>query len=157
MSAPTTRDELLGWFLEGHNVQHDRTQLERLVDSMLTQPPIPNAEESMSPSWAWNEILAHHLMYREAAQGWVTREGEFMGCAYAAHDRLVHRLGMEVTEVEQAGWARLYRGQYRCGFRLSSAQKKSLSEHGYAVDPSKELIKPRFSPNAMPDFRPTMG
>ncbi len=107
-----------------------------LADALLVQGE-RNAEA------AFYYAQEHGLFVEGSNVGWLTRQGELLGCSYATHERLLKVLGVATRGAERCGWARVARGKLRCAYRLSPQQKKALRDLPEAIwDRREDLLKP---------------
>jgi hypothetical protein len=67
--------------------------------------------------------------------GWLSRGGAFYGCPINHHDQYAcYVLGMEVSELNEKGWARVRSTRYfECEQELSDEQKQWLAHHGHRM------------------------
>ena len=125
----------------------------RLLDGLVGRehPAIPGV--IMNIFSACRMIDDFDLMDDNAKHGWVDREGGWMGCAYASHDRLLYALGTTTQHAEELGWARVGLGGSKCLFRLSPKQKRAIRTRGNNIDESTDRAKPRFgAPMSVTDY-----
>ena len=75
---------------------------------------------------AYHYAQEHGLFLVGSVIGWLTREGEILGCHYAAHERLLKVMNTATRAAERFGWARVARDKIRCGYKLSTKQKSAI-------------------------------
>lgn len=92
MSCPETLEELIDWF-------PDFVQLPLLLE-------YGNYETYAE---VWNDIYDHHLGWDFTGCAWVTRTGQVWTCGWAKHEQLLSLMGLNLDEVEKAGWMRVSR------------------------------------------------
>ena len=122
-TCPQTVEELFAWF-EG---TRDQRQLKLLVNRMLASGNYRIPE-------IWNRVVEMDLVDPEARWGWIDRDGKVWGCTFAAHERLLRYLGVNVEDAEKRGWVRFSHDDYQCLRRLSEAQKDTLRRKGISLD-----------------------
>lgn len=79
--------------------------------------------------------------------GWVTTNGEFYGCNYASHERVLYALNVRTKDVEVAGWVRVIHGGTKYHpYRLTSRQKKKMNEMGFFCEEQGRNLPPENYP-----------
>lgn len=132
-------DELSGHF-------RTREGAMRLARAMLGAPdPFEPDGRPMTASRVRRYAFNFSLLV-DGDIGWLSRDGEFWGCAYRAHERLCRFLGVEEKDLERDGWARLNAAHevYQCAYRLSAKQRRVESK-GFEIDDAEERMKPMYS------------
>jgi hypothetical protein len=105
----------------------------------------------LTPEGCWYKIDEFGFLEKAgvppkgARWGWVTREGKFWSAAHGAHERLLDILGLDVVEIERAGWVRISQNGVRCAYRMSRAQRRQVETCGYRIDEAEERQKPAWT------------
>lgn len=94
-----------------YRAEFEFADLERLLQIMVASPQ-PSTGISgdrqfrFSFEQALSYTLKHDFFCKQTRSGWITRRGKILACGYAAHERLLSWLGLEASDVEDAGWVR---------------------------------------------------
>ena len=138
--APQDAASLILWFTATEIVRHNGTRDDR-------EPMMTEAEARMlarkigEPShygrgrwnWTaegiWETALAQGLFMGDAF-GWIDRSGRFWSCGYAAHELLLHFLGVDISEAEAGGWIRVSMSGVQTMFTPSTEQIGALILRG---------------------------
>ncbi len=142
-----TVDELVAFVAErGGCAEED---VRRLATAMMEGA---HFGRELTPEGCWYKIAEFGFLERAgmppdgARWGWVTREGKFWSSAYGAHERLLGILGLDVLDVERAGWARTSDRGVQCAYRMTREQCRQVEACGILVDAAAERLKPVWTP-----------
>lgn len=119
-----------------------------LVDAMLGQPDYGMSWHNVDQRLTRIRIRDRDLLNAESRFGWVKPGGEWLGCSHAAHDMLLHYMGVEAKDAEAAGWARVGPRGPRSLYRLTPAQRREIVARRVAIDDAAERMKPRMAEGA---------
>lgn len=135
---PETRDELIERFCapdhNGRIAIADRDLFTKFVDKALTMPDQrytyafsddPSKQPPVTPS-ALCHVIYDRSFFLSGDTGWIDREGNFYGCGYASHERLLEWMDMNSIEQEQEGWIKLSRRVAHAVFAPSTAQISTI-------------------------------
>lgn len=143
VSPPVTEDaEIIAEIVREISHSHRRGDALLLATAMLGKPdPSDATVKSMKKSHVLRSIENYGLLEKGSRFGWVRPDGQMLCCAYAAHDRLLHWLGMTAHEAETAGWARVGE-RVQCLVKMTSAQIRRIEALGHQVDREKNAEMP---------------
>lgn len=88
----------------------------------------------ISPFRAKRYIQNFDFFNPESKFGWLTPDGTFLGCSYAAHDRLVEAIGRSVGDMEQEGWIRITQAGVKALRKPTPAQRRELAKRGLSTE-----------------------
>jgi len=143
---PETRDELVAWFYTRPELypRKDRASFEVMVDSALSRPDPtythhfrddPDKQPPLEPARLAHMIYDFDLFRDDGRNGWIDREGRFISCSFAAHERLLELLGDNSIEAEERGWIKVRNDRPSLVYwRPSAAQVSRLKARGCKVE-----------------------
>lgn len=114
----------------------------RLIIRNMTAWRGEYGDRKMTPETCWYKIAEFGFLDASAKSGWITPEGRMHSAHYGAHERLLTWMGLETSDVEEAGWARVSMNGWQCRYRMTKPQRARLELCGHRVDAGAERLKP---------------
>lgn len=142
--APHDAESLIRWFTATEIVRHDGSRSPRdpymterearfLASRIGKTSHYGQKEYRERNPWSaetiWSVALNQNL-FMGRQFGWIDRAGSFYRCGHAAHELLLHFLGVDIREVELGGWIRVSMSGLQSIYTPSDAQVRTLVLRG---------------------------
>lgn len=138
--APHDAKSLIAWFTATEIVRHDGSRSPRSPymtreEAELLAAQIGQPDNYFGGRYVWTaeriwSIALDRGIFMNDRFGWIDRDGRFWGCGHAAHELLLHFLGVDIGEVEHGGWIRISMSGPQTIFTPSEGQIKALIARG---------------------------